>query len=122
SLDLRKEKKGYTRNRFRLEILPYIKKENPRVIEHFQRFSEHITEDETYLLQLAVQEYNNVCKVKGEDKIIIDIPAFLKVANPLQRRVIHLILNYLYQHNLEEITAHHINLLIQLLDRKSTRL
>lgn len=113
--DLSNEKKDYTRNRFRLEVLPYIKKENPRVIEHFQRFSEHITEDETYLLQLAVQEYNNVCKVMGEDKIIIDIPAFLKVANPLQRRVIHLILNYLYQQNLEEITSHHINLLIQLL-------
>src|SRR5690606_1873015 len=88
--DLSNDTKKYTRNRFRLDVLPFLKKENPRVIEHFQRFSEEISEDETYLQEMAKEAFKKMCQVYEEGELTLDIPSFCQIALPLQRRVIHL--------------------------------
>ena len=41
-IDPSNEKGIYSRNRFRKEVVPFLKKENPHVHEHFQRFSEEL--------------------------------------------------------------------------------
>ncbi|MDQ7861249.1 hypothetical protein RCO48_09880 [Peribacillus frigoritolerans] len=41
----------YARNRFRHEVLPFLKKENRKVHEHFQRFSEELYEDEEFFFE-----------------------------------------------------------------------
>ncbi|HZG69927.1 MAG TPA: tRNA lysidine(34) synthetase TilS [Chondromyces sp.] len=86
----------YTRNRFRIHVLPFLKKENPKVHEHFQRFSEEIDEDESFLQELTRQKMNRVWE-KENGKVNLQINAFLTMPLPLQRRGIHLILNYLYK-------------------------
>ena len=102
------EKDLYQRNRLRKYIVPYLKRENPHVHVHFQRFSEETQEDEEFLQELALQKMRTVCKEKGEDFLTVDIDAIQSLAIPLQRRVVQLILDYLYKKRPESLSAIHI--------------
>ncbi|MBO1004707.1 tRNA lysidine(34) synthetase TilS [Pseudogracilibacillus auburnensis] len=114
--DASNEKKDYTRNRFRLEMLPFLKNENQRVHEHFQRFSEEIIEDEMFLKSLANEKIKEICQEFDEEEVSLDISLFLKVPLPLQRRMIHLILNYLYNQRNVDLSAFHIDLIRKLFE------
>jgi len=109
------EKGIYVRNRFRKEVMPFLRKENPHVHEHFQRFSEEIQSDEAFLQELSVQKLNTVMKKKSKGEIHINIPDFLKMPFPLQRRCIQLILNYLYENKPASLSALHIENAISLM-------
>ncbi|PKG22490.1 tRNA lysidine(34) synthetase TilS [Niallia nealsonii] len=110
------DKEVYSRNRFRKHVMPFLKKENNRVIQHFQRFSEEIAEDELFLMELTVQTWNTVVMDKKENEIVIGINEFLSIANSLQRRCIQLILNYLYKDKPASLSALHIDQIIALLN------
>ncbi len=99
-------KSTYTRNRFRKEVLPFLKTENQQVHEHFQRFSEELQRDELFLQELTVQKMNTVMEKREKGKITIDITRFLEMPIPLQRRGIQLILNYLYKEKPASLSAH----------------
>lgn len=99
----------YSRNRFRKEVLPFLKSENHQVHEHFQRFSEELHSDETFLQELTVERMNAVINNREDSKITIDINSFLAVPLPLQRRGIQLILNYLYKERPASLSAVHID-------------
>ncbi|WP_026583012.1 tRNA lysidine(34) synthetase TilS [Bacillus sp. J33] len=109
------EKGIYSRNRFRKEVLPFLRKENPQVHEHFQRFSEDLQSDEAYLQELTVQKMNTVMKKKADGEISLDIDAFAAMPMPLQRRGIQLILNYLYEEKPASLSAAHIESIFSLL-------
>ncbi len=102
------EKGIYSRNRFRKEVLPFLKKENPQVHEHFQRFSEEIKEDEALLQELTIEKMNTIVEKKMSDEITLNINGFLEIPMPLQRRGIQLILNYLYKKKPSSLSALHI--------------
>lgn len=87
---------SHTRNRFRKVILPFLKNENPTAHLKFQYESERIAEDEELLLQLAKDDLKKVILKKKTDQVKLSISALLSIPLPLQRRMIHLILNYLY--------------------------
>ncbi len=108
-IDPSNKKNIYSRNRFRNEVLPFLKAENQHVHEHFQRFSEDIQNDEILLQELTVQRMNKVMKMRDENKITIDIISFLEVPISLQRRGIQLILNYLYKVIPMSLSALHID-------------
>jgi tRNA(Ile)-lysidine synthase len=93
-----------------------LKKENPHVHEHFQRFSEEIQEDEEFLQELALQKMRTVCKEKREGCLTVDIDALQSIAIPLQRRVVQLILNYLYKKRPESLSAIHIEHFFSLIE------
>jgi tRNA(Ile)-lysidine synthase len=114
-LDPSNEKNTYSRNRFRHEVLPFLKKENPHVHEHFQRFSEELQSDELFLQELTIQKMNTVVKKRETGKISIDIDEFLKMPLPLQRRGIQLILNYLYKVKPAALSAVHIDQIVYLI-------
>mgnify|MGYP003445602109 FL=1 len=96
-IDPSNEKDIYTRNRFRKYILPMIKKENNKALDHIQRFSEDLEQDERYLMMLAEKEYSSLERTEKEGVLYVSVSSFVDVPKPLQSRVIHLILNYLYQ-------------------------
>ncbi|MED4204795.1 tRNA lysidine(34) synthetase TilS [Neobacillus mesonae] len=114
-LDPSNEKNVYSRNRFRLQVLPFLKKENPQVHEQFQRFSEELQTDELFLQELTVQELNKVVEKRKECEMAVDIQAFLKMPLPLQRRGIQLILNYLYKEKPLALSALHIDQVLHLI-------
>ncbi|PFA63668.1 tRNA lysidine(34) synthetase TilS [Bacillus sp. AFS015802] len=101
------EKEDYTRNRFRKRMLPFLKQENPLVHLQFQRFSEELTEDEAYLEELTREKLNRVWNNTG-DYSTLHIDGFLAMAQPLQRRGINLILNYLYKLRPSSLSSIHI--------------
>ncbi|WP_018663696.1 tRNA lysidine(34) synthetase TilS [Heyndrickxia acidiproducens] len=103
----------YTRNRFRSVILPFLKKENPHAHKHFQRFSEELLEDEAFLESLSQKHLEESLDTTGRD-YLVDLPAFKRAPLPLQRRGIHLILKYLYNQNVTELTAIHTEAIFNL--------
>jgi tRNA(Ile)-lysidine synthase len=108
-IDPSNEKGIYIRNRFRKEVIPFLKKENRHAHEQFQRFSEELVSDETFLQELTLQRMNTAMTKKEEGNITIDINSFLEMPLPLQRRGIHLILNYLYKEKPASLSAVHID-------------
>ncbi|WP_017729488.1 tRNA lysidine(34) synthetase TilS [Halalkalibacterium ligniniphilum] len=110
---------AYTRNRFRQQLLPFIKAENPQAHVHFQRLSEWKQDDETFLLQLAEQSLSEATLEKNEQKMTIDRVLFLQASLPLQRRMIHLILNYLYGKFSPFHTSIHIERILELINGKA---
>ncbi|MGM7637406.1 tRNA lysidine(34) synthetase TilS [Bacillus sp. Hm123] len=103
----------YTRNRFRHHLLPFLKQENPKVHEHFQRFNEEMKEDDQFLNELTEATMHKVWE-KDEASAKVQINAFIEVPLPLQRRAIHLILNYLYKGKIA-FSFIHIQQILQLL-------
>lgn len=101
------KKEEYTRNRFRLKVLPFLKKENPHVHLQFQRFSEETAEDEAFLEELTWEKLNKVWN-STEDFSSLEIEGFLAMSQPLQRRGINLILNYLYKLRPSSLSSIHI--------------
>ncbi|WP_042354645.1 tRNA lysidine(34) synthetase TilS [Bacillus rubiinfantis] len=106
----------YSRNRYRLQVLPFLKQENPQVHEQFQRFSEDLLTDESYLQELTVHEMNRVMRNKVSSEITIDITRFSQMPLPLQRRGIQLILNYLYKEKPTALSALHIDQVFHLIN------
>lgn len=107
------KKPDYTRNRFRHSILPFLKKENPKAPAHIQRFAEERQEDEAFLKNLAQEEIQKITTWK-QSEVTLETDPFVKVPIPLQRRAIHLILNYLY-HGKTAFSFLHIQQTLQLL-------
>ena len=109
----------YTRNRFRQKILPFLKEENQNVHERFQSLSETLFEDESYMKRQAEAELEEATLKKCDNQMTLSVPRFLQGAIPLQRRGIHLILNYLYSSNQENIMSNHIKDCLLLINSKN---
>jgi tRNA(Ile)-lysidine synthase len=114
-IDPSNAKSVYSRNRFRKEVLPFLKSENRQVHEHFQRFSEDLQIDESFLQELTVKSMNTVMKTEEAGNITIDIKRFIEMPLPLQRRGIQLILNYLYNERPSSLSAVHIDQIFSLI-------
>lgn len=87
----------YTRNAFRMKVLPFLKEYNPKIHKHMQIYHEYRDSDETYLQQEARKLFDSSTFQKQKQKIVVDRVEYLTIPRPLQRRTFHLILNYLYQ-------------------------
>ncbi|KGX90066.1 tRNA(Ile)-lysidine synthetase [Pontibacillus halophilus JSM 076056 = DSM 19796] len=106
----------YTRNDFRLHVLPFLKQHNPRIHEHIQLFHEYIGEDFTYLMGEAEALFQSALFQKEVGRISFSRQDFLRLSRPLQRRSFHLILNYLYHEPPSDVTYHHWEQYIQLME------
>lgn len=87
----------YTRNYFRLHIIPLLKKKNPNFLNNIQRLSESVVEDELFLGQEAQKLFEKEVELPEHSRSAnFKIESFAKFPIALQRRAFHLILNYLY--------------------------
>jgi tRNA(Ile)-lysidine synthase len=119
-IDPSNQKNTYTRNRFRNNVLPFIKKENPIAHVRFNEFSRQQVEDEEYLMELTKYHLNTVIKNKDNGTIIIDILLFQTLAISLQRRCIQLILDYIYEEIPSDLSSTHIRKISSLLREGKT--
>ncbi|SIS62088.1 tRNA lysidine(34) synthetase TilS [Salimicrobium flavidum] len=104
----------YTRNAFRHQLLPFLKQQNPKLHEHIQGYSERRYEEEEFLSEKAWEMMKEVVFSKGE--VTLSIKSWKRYPIALQRRAFHLILNYLYNEQVEDITYIHEDLFLQLMD------
>ncbi|KGN04731.1 tRNA(Ile)-lysidine synthetase [Clostridium haemolyticum NCTC 8350] len=107
----------YTRNKIRLELIPYIQKNfNSDVIEVLNRFSDIVKIDNDYLNKVALEKYNKYCKSE-KDKVIIKEEVF-KEHEAILTRVIRMALKEL-KGNLNNFDKGHIYDIIDI-QKKST--
>ena len=103
----------YTRNRYRSNVLPFLKSEDENVHLKFLKFSETLQEYNEFISK----ELNKVMK-----KIIknntIDIDELKKVESLIQTNVIYNFLESVYGDDLLIITDTHVNLIFKLMDSK----
>lgn len=89
-------KDSYMRNRFRHHVLPFLKAENPKVAQHAYEISRQLYEDEQLLMMLAEQSFLNIVKKTADNDYELEINALLKEPVALQKRLLLILLNYIY--------------------------
>lgn len=109
----------YTRNAFRLYMLPFIKEYNPSIHENVQLISESIQEDEQFLVQQAEKAVEQAVSFAGVNTgAKVNLTLFRSFPRPLQRRAFHLILNYLYRKPSDELTSVHLENIFEVMESK----
>ena len=87
----------YVRNRMRHHVVPLLRAENPNIAEAVRIFTEQRQQDEAYLQTVAQQLYKNIVVCCENNVIDVDVKRFQLQPVALQRRIIQLLLKYLYK-------------------------
>ena len=106
----------YTRNRIRLELIPYIEKHfNPGIKETLSRTARLMREDTDFMLSISKEIFKRVA-VKEGDEVNVDIEALQENHVAVQKRVLREAILQL-DRNLKNIGASHIDQLMDLMER-----
>ena len=101
-------KDKYTRNRYRKNVLPFLKEEDKNVHEKFINFSNQLKECDEYINKEAGKAINDVY-IDG----IIDINKFMKLDTIIQKRIIDYIFSLIYRDDIIEIDNRHLDLVME---------
>ena len=112
-LDKSNEDTNYTRNRYRKNLLPLLKKEDKLVHIKFLKYSETLQEYNEYIENTT----NNLIKNKYHDNII-DIDLFKKEDKLIQKNIIYNILKNIYNNKNSIIKEKNIEDIINLTKSK----
>ena len=110
----------YARNKVRLHVLPYLKKEiNPRTVEHINSTMEHLRQVEAYL-EIKTEEALKSCSILEDEKAVIDEKAFAGIEELIQGRVVRNLLVQVSgkEKDLEEV---HVEEVISLFKKQNGR-
>ncbi|WP_042147458.1 tRNA lysidine(34) synthetase TilS [Paucisalibacillus sp. EB02] len=107
----------YTRNFYRIKVLPLLKSKNGNLHKTIQHLSESLEADEDFLQLEAKKMFKEVVQLEGNPiTATFKIDDFVSRASALQRRVYHLILKYLYHNDLpKDLSYVHEEQLLSLL-------
>lgn len=79
----------YTRNKIRLQLIPFLEQEyNINLVETLLRTSEIMRDQEEFMATLVPEAWSAVCVEQAETKITISLAAFLKLPGVLQNVVL----------------------------------
>lgn len=107
-IDPSNEDDAYERNYFRKHIMPLFVQQNPNVQHTMQHLSERLSEDEQFMEREAQKVIEKVVSLKKNEGIAeFHLKDFLPLPIALQRRSFHLLLNYLYEENIDGVTYAH---------------
>ena len=98
---------NYTRNRYRMKVLPFLKNEDPLVHRKFLKFSEELTDVNNFLEQYIENLINEISDEEG-----IKVTELRKLDKFLLKKVIEYTLTKIYIDDLFLINDKHTNLII----------
>ncbi len=101
----------YTRNRFRNNILKFLKDENKDVHKKFLQFSKELESYDDYIIDVVKKVYNNV-----ENNNELDINLLNKEHSLIRRKVIELYLFNNYNDDVKLITNNIVESILDMLD------
>ena len=108
---------NYTRNRYRKNIVPLLKKEDKNIHKKFLKYSETRLEYDNYIKSLVK---NNIDKIYENN--IININELLKLDNFLIKNTLYYILNNIYSNKNNIITERHINNILSIINNSKPNL
>ena len=111
-IDQTNEEDNQTRNRFRHHVLPFLKKENPKVHLKYKEFSEELKQYDEFIEEYLKKNCEKIYNV--EDKKI-DISLFNQESEFIQIKLIEKILNDIYDGFLEYINKKHVKSILDLI-------
>lgn len=109
--------RDYTRNRYRMDILPLLKKENKNVHLKFLKFSEKLGEVNSFLERYIKEILNNIKDSKG-----LKIDELLKLDDFLLKKVLEYELSLIYIDNLYLVSDKHILNIIKVIKNNKSNL
>ncbi|MFJ7953677.1 tRNA lysidine(34) synthetase TilS [Lysinibacillus sp. NPDC096418] len=95
--DASNSKDAYLRNRFRHHVVPVLEAENPRVAEQVSHFTKHLQEDDALLMALAQEAFSKIVRKNNGNMYTLEIKEIQLIPLALQRRLVLILLNYLYK-------------------------
>jgi len=101
----------YTRNRYRQNILPLLKKEDPLVHKKFLKYSETLTEYFNYVEKITINKLNDIL---SNNKI--NIIKFNKEDEFIKKNIIFYYLSTIYNNKANIIKEKHIKSIIELIE------
>ena len=110
-------KDKYTRNRYRHNVLPFLKSEDPMVHEKFLKFSKLLIEYDDFVNTLVASELSNVYQ-DG----MIKIDEFKKLPKLLEERIVENLFAKIYNDDLMLIDDRHINLFFKMVNSQRSNL
>lgn len=108
---------NYTRNRYRLNILPLLKKEDKNIHKKYLKYSKTLIEYDDYIKREVKRNINNVYKDN-----IINIDNLNKLDTFLIKNILYNIMNNIYQNKNNIITDRHIQNIISLLNNTKSNI
>jgi tRNA(Ile)-lysidine synthase len=113
--DISNESNLYLRNKIRLELLPYLKKEfNPRIDDTLAQTAEILREDNNFIRECVDKALKSTCIKKQKNRVVLNIQYISILPTAIQRRLFkELLENFNVEKN--GITFLHINALNDLL-------
>lgn len=109
-IDSSNDKDKYTRNRYRKNILPFLKIEDSNVHRKFLKFSEMLNEASVFIDK---ERDKSLKRVMVENNIVID--KFKCEDSYMQKEIIYYLLSSFYQDDLILVNDKHIELILNLL-------
>lgn len=107
----------HTRNRYRKNVLPFLKEEDANVNNKFLKFSKLLIKYDDFINKIVEEHYNNIYKDK-----VLDIDSYLKLDKVIQEKIICLLLEDIYNDDLMLINDRHVLLVDNLIhsNKKNT--
>ena len=113
ALDYTNDEDEHTRNRFRHNVIPFLKSENENCHLKYKQFS-----DELLLYDNFIDEYLIKSNILKDNKI--DIELFNKENILIKTKLIQKLLNDIYDGYLEIINKQHVNNIIDLIEKNKS--
>ena len=105
----------YTRNRYRKEVLPFLKSEDKDIHKKYLKFSNVLNEADLFIEEEASKAINKVVK---DNKLYID--KYLEINNFIKRIILEKFISSFYQDDLMLINDKHLDLIESLINSKKS--
>ena len=110
-------KDKYTRNRYRKNVLPFLKSEDKNVHLKFLKFSEEVLESDLFIERMMQKEIDSVYHDN-----YLDITKFVNLDIVLQKRIIDYIFSSLYQDDINLIDYRHVELVMNTINSNKSNI
>lgn len=110
-------KSKYTRNRYRKQVLPFLKEEDSNVHEKFIKFSQTLVEYDNFIDKMM-----HMCLSDVYEDGVLNISKFLTLDLLLQKRIIDYLLANIYRDDLIQIDDRHQDLVLRAINSKKASL
>lgn len=107
----------YTRNRYRNNILPYLKEENGNIHKKFLSFSNTLKEYDDYVNGIVLEKYK---KIVIDD--IINTEFLLKEDKFIIKKIIEHYLFNIYEKDITNIGSNHVNDILEMVNSSRTNI